>query len=586
MVDVIKRKPFQAKDDVIDLHNPRCDEKREIVGSKTKLMCNDAVCNMIMFTITFAIVVAGILCYTIYHIVDANTKKTVDESLPAMNINELLSNGHEIKESPETKTYAKATSTSNFEPEKTKSYDEGSSTTTNKPNLHDCPKNCPLIYRPVCGTDNETYSNLCTLKHAACKMVGESLTMAYEGSCEPRIDKQLSCCLEINLGSNGSLKLEEWNNKEIQGIQIMGRYKFHSMFNDRPMYKSVRFNFYLVWKTKMFWSVTENVNSSMSYLINSLCKEKCVENCFKGWEVGDGKKWITDNKLEVKCNNNSSGHDVDPCSKNKPLDLASSKNKTGSIVSPYIRYQYQTTTKCEWRISADTGHTIKLTFLELAVVNEGFEEIIVYDGDNMLAPMIGRFTGNISAVPDTAFSKGPDIYIQFNSYRTARLGNFKLEYATERCDWNDWEVGQCSKTCGGGYKTKVRTLQNDVKDVTRCGSSSIKEPCNVKSCTDPVCKMFKINSRTINSTFTLQAYVNNEKIVYMSSSKEYLYSVGGISAAWVIGKFINFKNPVIGFNPACKDDETPINCNYKWILYFEGQWIVDSSTKFGCEEFE
>ena len=584
MVDVIKSKPFQAKDDVIDLHNRRCDEKREIVGSKTKLMFNDGVCNMIIFIITFAIVVAVILCYKTYHIVDANNKKTDDESLPAMNIDELSSNGHEIKESPQTKTYVESSSTSNFEPEKPKSYEEGSSTTTINSNLHDCPKNCSLISRPVCGTDNETYSNLCTLKHAACKMVGERLTMAYEGSCEPRIEEELSCCPEINLGSNGSLRLEEWMNKQIQEW-LMGRYKFHSMFNDRPMYKSVRFDFYLVWKNKTFWSVTEKVNSSTSFLMNSLCKEKCVERCFKGWEAGNTRKWITDYQLEVKCNN-ASGHDIDPCSKNKPLELTSSKNRTGSIVSPYFRNQYQTTTKCEWQISADTGHIIKLTFLEFAVGNEGFEEMIVYDGDTMLAPMIGRFTGNISAVPDTAFSKGPDVHIQFTSYRAARLGNFKLEYATERCDWNDWEVGQCSKTCGGGYKTKVRTLQNDVQDVTRCGSSSIKEPCNVKSCTDPVCKIFKINSRTINSTFTLQAYVNNEKVVYMSSSRKYLYSVGGKDGAWAIGKFINFKNPVIGFNPACKDDETPKNCKYNWMLDFEGQWVVDSSTKFSCEEFE
>eukprot|EP00456_Euglypha_rotunda_P036393 TRINITY_DN2794_c0_g1_i4.p1 TRINITY_DN2794_c0_g1~~TRINITY_DN2794_c0_g1_i4.p1 ORF type:complete len:377 (+),score=21.31 TRINITY_DN2794_c0_g1_i4:137-1132(+) len=54
--------------------------------------------------------------------------------------------------------------------------------------LHDgvcgeCPDFCPEIYRPVCGTNNKTYSNLCFLNVAACH---ENFGFGYarDGPCE------------------------------------------------------------------------------------------------------------------------------------------------------------------------------------------------------------------------------------------------------------------------------------------------------------------------------------------------------------------------------------------------------------------
>ena len=51
----------------------------------------------------------------------------------------------------------------------------------------------------------------------------------------------------------------------------------------------------------------------------------------------------------------------------------------------------------------------------------------------------------------------------------------------EQCDWSDWVIGDCSKTCGGGERTKTRTLLNG--DIGNCGDLSVVEACNVQSCT-------------------------------------------------------------------------------------------------------
>ena len=45
-----------------------------------------------------------------------------------------------------------------------------------------CPKACPLIYAPVCGSDGKTYSNECMMKATACEN-GEDITKAHDGPC-------------------------------------------------------------------------------------------------------------------------------------------------------------------------------------------------------------------------------------------------------------------------------------------------------------------------------------------------------------------------------------------------------------------
>ncbi|XP_071826250.1 double-headed protease inhibitor, submandibular gland-like [Apostichopus japonicus] len=49
-----------------------------------------------------------------------------------------------------------------------------------------CPQFCTRDYRPVCGSDGETYSNYCVLLRERCQTKDTSLVRANDGSCSRR----------------------------------------------------------------------------------------------------------------------------------------------------------------------------------------------------------------------------------------------------------------------------------------------------------------------------------------------------------------------------------------------------------------
>jgi len=51
-----------------------------------------------------------------------------------------------------------------------------------------CQMACTLDYRPVCGSDNKTYGNLCALKADAC-MLKKNISVLYEGECGMKIGR-------------------------------------------------------------------------------------------------------------------------------------------------------------------------------------------------------------------------------------------------------------------------------------------------------------------------------------------------------------------------------------------------------------
>ena len=58
-------------------------------------------------------------------------------------------------------------------------------------------------------------------------------------------------------------------------------------------------------------------------------------------------------------------------------------------------------------------------------------------------------------------------------------------YAAVDCTWNDWIVGECTDSCGGGTRTNTRTTNTSAAHGGNdcAGNSSITEKCNTQNCT-------------------------------------------------------------------------------------------------------
>ena len=52
------------------------------------------------------------------------------------------------------------------------------------------------------------------------------------------------------------------------------------------------------------------------------------------------------------------------------------------------------------------------------------------------------------------------------------------------CEWNEWQVGECSKTCGAGIRNSTRTAKAITEfEGQKCvGSHTITESCNAHEC--------------------------------------------------------------------------------------------------------
>jgi hypothetical protein len=52
------------------------------------------------------------------------------------------------------------------------------------------------------------------------------------------------------------------------------------------------------------------------------------------------------------------------------------------------------------------------------------------------------------------------------------------------CEWDEWQVEECDKTCGGGLFTKTRVPKVDEQHGGEActGHSSVTESCNVQEC--------------------------------------------------------------------------------------------------------
>ena len=52
------------------------------------------------------------------------------------------------------------------------------------------------------------------------------------------------------------------------------------------------------------------------------------------------------------------------------------------------------------------------------------------------------------------------------------------------CEWDEWNIGECDKSCGGGIRTNTRVLKvNEQHGGVKCsGASNVSESCNIQEC--------------------------------------------------------------------------------------------------------
>ena len=51
------------------------------------------------------------------------------------------------------------------------------------------------------------------------------------------------------------------------------------------------------------------------------------------------------------------------------------------------------------------------------------------------------------------------------------------------CDWSSWEIGRCSRSCGGGDRRKTRIKKDKERNGGKCNNENSQiESCNTDSC--------------------------------------------------------------------------------------------------------
>jgi len=70
------------------------------------------------------------------------------------------------------------------------------------------------------------------------------------------------------------------------------------------------------------------------------------------------------------------------------------------------------------------------------------------------------------------------------SGKSTRIEHCKPKECPVHCDWNEWVIGSCSKSCGGGIRIDTRTESVSAKHGgDRCeGASSMEVSCNDQEC--------------------------------------------------------------------------------------------------------
>ena len=259
---------------------------------------------------------------------------------------------------------------------------------------------------------------------------------------------------------------------------------------------------------------------------------------------------ITDSGWSAYYTSTSAPH----CTVNNTLTASAGTITDGSSTSLYAN-----NSDCSWLIQPPGATKIKLSFTQFDT-EQDYDGVIVYDGQNNAAPVLGIFSG--AAIPAAITSTGGSMFVQFLSDEALRKAGFSANYnslntivfnpfadtikvcgdtlvldATSFYTAYNWNTGATTSslnvTHSGFYKvtvtdafgqtasdsTYVAILNATIpeQDTTICKSASIS--LSVKT---PFSKNFTFLAKYLDSSY----YVSNQQYSWFEG-RDYSVSLGG-----------------------------------------------------------
>jgi hypothetical protein len=101
---------------------------------------------------------------------------------------------------------------------------------------------------------------------------------------------------------------------------------------------------------------------------------------------------------------------------------------TGTFQDGSGANNYADNTQCSWLIQPANASSITLTFSDFKTELNN-DRVVVYDGDNSAAPVLGQFSG--ASIPNAVTSTGGSMYVAFSSNPTVRAQGWTANYTSQ-----------------------------------------------------------------------------------------------------------------------------------------------------------
>ncbi|MDD4236718.1 MAG: M4 family metallopeptidase [Bacteroidales bacterium] len=129
-------------------------------------------------------------------------------------------------------------------------------------------------------------------------------------------------------------------------------------------------------------------------------------------------------------------------------------NDSGYLSDGSDANMYGNNADCSWLIQPNNAESITLTFSEFET-EEDYDGVIIYDGEDETAPMLGSFTG--STLPEPITSTGGSMYVSFVSDYMIRDNGWSASYtsciASDIPTMPNGETELCENSSNSNYST-------------------------------------------------------------------------------------------------------------------------------------